>query len=553
MIKRYITITILLISVLVLTGCGVPGLARQASEILEQQSGAWAAPAPTTTFQSPVAAVSGGAVAALEGTLENIYAQVNPSVVNIRVVQKQTAVTTWQQSPDLPDWPGLPEIPFEQPDSDTPQQFYQQGQGSGFVWDKEGHIVTNNHVVADADKIQVTFSDGTIVPATLVGADSDSDLAVVKVDVPAEQLRPVQLADSTQVQVGELVVAIGNPFGLEGTMTVGFVSALGRSLSTESDGLGPSYTIPDIIQTDASLNPGNSGGVLVDDQGRVVGVTAAIESSVRSSAGVGFVIPSAIVQNVVPELIKAGHYDHPRVGISGTTLTPDLAQAMDLSSNQRGILVAEVLPDSPADKAGLRGSDRKVTIDGQDVSVGGVVITAIDGQPLKRFEDLVAYLARSTQVGQTVTLTVLRDGKEESIKLTLDARPKSEERIVQSRGQDSQTTGAWLGIVGVTVNSDIAQAMNLSSNQQGVLIQQVEQGSPADQAGLHGSFKPITLDGQQVSVGGDIITAVDGQAVEQMQDLKAILQHYEPGKEVMLTVLRDGKQVELEVTLGQQP
>ncbi|MBN1886687.1 MAG: trypsin-like peptidase domain-containing protein [Thermoflexales bacterium] len=421
MLKRYVIITLVLISVLFLTGCSTPGLlVRQASRLLlERQEVVEAAAAPTPTPQPPVVAASGGAVAALEGTLENIYARVNPSVVHIRVVQKQQLNSTLPQMPDLPDIPGFQ---FGQPDSDTPQEFYQQGVGSGFVWDKQGHIVTNNHVVAGADKIEVTFSDGTIVPAELVGADPDSDLAVVKVDLPAGQLYPVEMADSTQVKVGELVVAIGNPFGLQGTMTVGFVSALGRSLPTDTNGQGASYTIPDIIQTDASLNPGNSGGVLVDDQGRVIGVPSAIESSVGTSAGVGFVIPSAIVQNVVPELIRSSHYDHPRIGISGTTLTPDLAKAMDLPAEQRGVLVIEVMAGSAADRAGLRGSDRQVTIDGAQARVGGDVITAIDGQEVKKFDDLVTYLARSTKVGQTITLTVLRQGQEKTLEVTLEAR-----------------------------------------------------------------------------------------------------------------------------------
>jgi 2-alkenal reductase len=417
MLKRYVLgITLVLASVLVLTGCGTTALARQAGSALLQ-------PAAKATMVPPaLPPVSGSGVAALEGTLENIYAQVSPSVVNIRVVQKQTAPTSNFQMPDIPGFPGFNFQAPGQPDQSQP--FYQQGLGSGFVWDKDGHIVTNNHVVAGADKIMVTFADGTTVNGKLVGADPDSDLAVVKVDLPADQLVPVQVADSTQVKVGELVVAIGNPFGLEGTMTVGFISALGRSLPADSSGTGPSYTIPDVIQTDAPINPGNSGGVLVDDQGRLVGVTAAIESPVRASAGIGFVIPSAIVNKVVPALIKRGHYDHPRIGISGTTLTPDAAKAMNLAADQRGALVIEVLPNSAADKAGLRGSDRQITIDGQDARVGGDVITAIDGQPVKKFDDLVTFLARSTEVGQTVKLTVLRGGQETTVNLTLEARPQ---------------------------------------------------------------------------------------------------------------------------------
>jgi len=203
-----------------------------------------------------------------------------------------------------------------------------------------------------------------------------------------------------------LAVAIGNPFTLENTMTVGIVSALaGSCLSVPAPRYKARnalhYTIPDIIQTDAPINPGNSGGVLVNDQGQVVGVTAAIESPVRASAGIGFAIPSNIVQKVVPELIQSGKYEHPWLGLSGTSLNPDLATAMNLKEDQRGALVIEVTPGSPADKAGLRGSDRQVEIEGESVPVGGDVVTAINGEPVHTFDDLVAYLAGSTQINQS--------------------------------------------------------------------------------------------------------------------------------------------------------
>ncbi|RME48191.1 MAG: PDZ domain-containing protein [Chloroflexi bacterium] len=420
------------------------------------------------------------------------------------------------------------------------------------MWNKDGYIVTNNHVVEGADRISVTFHDGTTVAGRVVGTDPDSDLAVVKVDVPAEQLQPVRIADSTQVKVGQLAVAIGNPFGLQGTMTVGIVSAVGRLLPIESGGTqGPHYSIPDVIQTDAPINPGNSGGVLVDDQGRVIGVTSAIISPVRASAGIGFAIPSAIVQKVVPTLIKTGHYEHPWIGISGISLNPDLAKAMDLKADQRGALVVDVVPGSPADKAGLHGSDRQVTIEGEQVRVGGDVIVAVDGQSVDGFDDLITYLARSTEVGQTVTLTVLRHGKTETVKVTLAARPKSETQ----RGQAARGAagGAWLGILGVTITPEIAQAMNLPPNQQGVLVERVERGSPADLAGIQGSYKPMTINGRRLLVGGDIIIAMDDTPVTRMEDLQALVQQAQPGQESVLTLLRNGKQVQVTVTLGERP
>jgi serine protease Do len=532
--KQYLWIVaLLLVSLTVLSGCSIP----QFPNVAAAAQPATSTPAATAVVaQSPASA---GAVAALEGTLEQIYAQVNPSVVNIKVVQTASASAS-----NIPQIPGFPSIPSQ------PQ--VQQVLGSGFVWDSQGHIVTNNHVVEGADKITVTFYDGSTVPAEVTATDPDSDLAVIKVDVSADQLQPVQVADSTQVKVGELAIAIGNPFGLEGTMTMGIVSALGRTLPTESGtAQGQYYSIPDIIQTDAPINPGNSGGVLVDDTGSVIGVTAAIESAVQSSAGIGFVIPSQIVQKVVPALIETGHYDQPWIGISGTSLVPELATAMGLAADQRGALVVDVVPSSPAAKAGLLGSDRQIQIDGQTARVGGDVIVAVDGQPVQDFEDLIAYLANSTEVGQTITLSVLRDGKNETIDLSLAARPSSEAST--SQAESSGTGGAYLGIVGLTLTPEIAQAMSLSSDQQGVLVSQVQNGSPADQAGLRGSSTPVVVGGQQLLVGGDVITAVDGLAIASMEELQALLQEATPGEAVLLTVLREGNTYMVEVVLGERP
>ncbi len=503
-------------------------------------------PTPTLIAESS-GAVKGGssALAAYEGTLEDIYARVSPSVVNIQVVQK-VAVSPSQFPFAL--------TPEEQLQGGEEQYQYSQGSGSGFVWDKEGHIVTNNHVVEGADKIQVIFSDGVTVDATVVGTDPDSDLAVIKVERPAESLVPVALGDSTQLRVGQLAIAIGNPFGLEGTLTTGVVSALGRSLPVDnsSSQTGASYTIPDVIQTDASINPGNSGGVLVDTEGHVIGVTSAIISPVNVSAGIGFAIPSAIVKQVVPSLISEGHYDHPRLGISGMSLVPDLAEAMNLESTQLGALIIEVVPGGPADKAGVRGSDRQVSIDGATARVGGDVVIAIDGEPVKRFEDLPAYLASSTKVGQTIKLTVLRDGKEMELSLTLDARPGTAV-ATQTPNASTSEGQAYLGIVGSALTPEIANEMDLPTDQSGVLVGQVQQGSPADRAGLRGSYKPITLGNQRVLVGGDVITAMNGTAIADMDTLRAMIQQAHPGQTVTLSILRDGKLLEVNVELTGRP
>ncbi len=483
-------------------------------------------------------------LSAYETTLENIYSQVSPSVVNIRVVQKQDASSNGSSLLPFFNFPGLPG------GSQTPQgPQYSQALGSGFVWDQQGDIVTNNHVVDGADKVEVTYSDGTTVSAQVVGKDLNSDLAVIKVDTPADQLQRVQFADSTQVKVGELAIAIGNPFGLQGTMTVGIVSALGRTLPAGgSDQTGLAYTIPDIIQTDAPINPGNSGGVLVNDQGQVIGVTSAIESPVQANAGIGFAIPSALVQRVVPALIKNGSYEHPYLGISGTALTPDLAKAMNLKSDQRGALIEDITSGGPADKAGLHGSDRTVTIDGQDVGVGGDIIVAVNNTSVKTMDDLIAYLTDQTEVGQKVSLTVLRNGKEITLDVTLGARPTT----TQNSNSTNQAS-VWLGIQGFEISPEIARAMNLPESQQGILVQQVENGSPADQAGLRGSSKPVTINGQSIQVGGDVITAIDGQDITTVDDLHAFLMQAQPGQIITLSILRGGKKVDLQLTLAQRP
>ena len=498
--------------------------------------------------------------------LEQLYTAVNPTVVNIQVTMAPGAGQT-EQIPGLPEMPNLPGLPFQldpnSPDGQgAPQQMPQaQALGSGFVWDKQGHIVTNNHVIDGAEKVTVTFADGLTLEAEVVGRDPESDLAVIKVDASKADLRPIALADSTQLRVGQFAVAIGNPFGLEGSMTFGIVSALGRSLPTNSSALGmggPSYTIPDIIQTDAPVNPGNSGGVLLDLQGNLIGVPTAIESPVRGSSGVGYAVPSIIVQKVVPELIEKGAFEHPYIGLSGGTLNTEMAKAMNLPDTTRGVLVGTVSDGSPAEKAGLQGSDKEAEIDGQQVKVGGDVITAIAGQPIKDFEDLTTYLARSGKVGQQVELTVIRDGKETNVTLTLAARPAKpqvESTTSQAAPQVEPKTvlgGAWLGVAGMTLTPEIAQAMELDADQTGALVEEVVADSPAEKAGLQASSKTFDLNGQQVMIGGDIVTAVEGQAVATMQDLSAAIKAQKPGDEVELTVLRDGEEVAVAVTLGER-
>ncbi len=544
--KLMVLFALFLLPVVLLAGCSQASLSLPDLVAAAQAAPVQTAPgasAPVAIPNQNKAPDSGeiDAMAILEETLAGIYARVSPSVVNIPVIQDASAAAAMPQVPGRPFGPSTPE------DAPAPR-----GLGSGFVWDKEGHIVTNNHVVANAAKIRVVFADSTSVPAEVVGTDPHSDLAVIRVDLPADHLQPIQVADSTEVKVGQLAVAIGNPFGLEGTMTVGFVSALGRSLPVASEGgMGSLYTIPDIIQTDAPINPGNSGGVLVNRKGQLIGVPTAIESPVRANAGIGFAVPAAIVQQVVPDLIETGEHEHPWLGVSGTSLTAELAEAMGLDANQRGVLVMDVVDGSPAAEADLRGSDREVEIEGQEVPVGGDVIVAIEDQEVKEFEDLVAYLVRSVSVGETVTLTVLRDNGQERVEVTLSARPEVDEP--EGRPAPEAPTGVWLGVQGGTLTPEMAEAMDLDPDQSGVLVGQVIQGSPAHGVGLRGSYETVYLNGQPVSVGGDVLVAVKDTPVAGMEDLHAFLRQAEPGQQVTLEVLRDGEQIEVQVTLEAPP
>jgi len=477
----------------------------------------------------------------LQAAYIEIYEKVIPSVVSI----SSTRMVEGAGFGDLPDLP----FEFDGPDQDF--QFPSSSSGSGFVWDTEGHIVTNNHVIEDGDVIRVNFFDGRSVVADLVGADADSDLAVLKVDLPAEELVPISVSDSTQIKVGQIAVAIGNPFNLQSSMTTGIVSGIGRSLSIGSaDGSGLYYSIPDVIQTDTAINPGNSGGPLVDINGGLIGVTTAIESPVRANSGVGYVIPSVIVNKVVPLLIRDGQYLQPWIGISGFDLTPEYAQLMDLDPAQKGALVQEVQPNSPAEEAGLIGSTIEGEVDGIPVTFGGDVIVAADGGPIEDFEDLVAFLARKTIVGQTITLTVLRDGEMFDLDLTLQARPGSG-TVDETLQPEEVGNDAWLGIAGVTINAELASSMELPEDTAGVLIQTITAESPADEAGLRGSYKPVEIDGQEVMVGGDVIIRVDRQAVTSIEELVDVINASEPGDEVSLSILRDGRTLRISVTLGE--
>jgi S1-C subfamily serine protease len=296
--------------------------------------------------------------------------------------------------------------------------------GSGFVYDTNGHIITNYHVVNGGGRLDVTFLDGTVYRASLLGSDPFTDLAVLYVEgVPAEKLVPLPLADSSKIRVGEQVAAIGNPFGLSGSMSAGIVSGLGRLIPSQEIG---SFSIPDVIQTDAPINPGNSGGPLLNLRGEVIGINSAIFSTTGQFAGVGFAIPSNTMTKVVPALITNGSFTHPWLGISGTDMTPGLAEAIGLDE-PRGFLVVAVVAGSPADSAGIREGDRPTTVDGRPIELGGDVIVSIDDRQVRKIDDILVYLQREKTVGDEIKLTVLRDGELQDITATLAARPNLQE------------------------------------------------------------------------------------------------------------------------------
>ena len=290
--------------------------------------------------------------------------------------------------------------------------------GSGFVYDNLGHIITNAHVVADANKATVTFLDGSQYSAEIIGKDKFTDIAVIKVSEKPRLLHPLQIGDSSLLQVGEQVAAIGNPFGLSGSMTSGIVSQMGRLIASPDT----AFSIPDVIQTDAAINPGNSGGPLLNMKGQVIGINTAILSGTGEFAGVGFAIPSNTVSKIVPALIEDGKYTHPWIGITGQDIDPDLAQALGLKQ-AKGFMIITVVDGSPADKAGLKGVSETQVIDGEEYPVDGDIIISVDDKEVRKISDILIHLQREKSVGDEMVLGVLRDGEFLHITLELVERP----------------------------------------------------------------------------------------------------------------------------------
>jgi len=291
------------------------------------------------------------------------------------------------------------------------------GVGSGFVFDKKGHIITNAHVIEDSTKTVVTFLDGRSYNAEIIGIDQYTDIGVIKVNADLKLLQPLTLGDSSNLQVGEPITAIGNPFGLSGSMTSGIISQMGRLLPS-----GSGYSIPDVIQTDAAINPGNSGGPLLNMRGDIVGINTAIQSTTGEFTGVGFAIPSQTVAKIVPTLISEGEYNHPWIGISGRDIDPDMANVLGLK-DALGFLIITVVEDSPASEAGLIGSDKTIKVESREYPVGGDIILAVDGIDVRKIDDILIHLQRVKTVGDEMNLEILRDGRTTNITIVLQERP----------------------------------------------------------------------------------------------------------------------------------
>jgi serine protease Do len=487
------------------------------------------------------------------------------------------------------------------------------GLGSGFIYDKNGYIITNYHVVAlaasnsssrsdnDTDII-VTFHDGSAYNARLVGSDPFSDIAVLRVEnISASKLVPLSFGNSSQVEIGEQVIAIGNPFGLSGTLTVGVVSGLGRtipSLAAEGPslprdnqgererpqpGLPPipppfddlfpdipnfpfelppldrdqrqqqqetagAFSIPDIIQTDAAINPGNSGGPLLNMNGQVIGMNTAIFSATGVYAGVGFAIPSNTITKVVPSLIATGSYQHPWLGLIGVNITPDIATALGLGlEGAKGFLVIGVNEGSPADKAGIQGGDKVTNVNGREIRLGGDIVLKIDDQDVRKIEDILTYLERYKHAGDTVQLTILRDGKPQNINITLTARPESNQ--LQQQQQTAREQRPSLGVSGINITSSIAKAMNLTQAK-GFLVVDIIAGGPADKAGLRGGYVLSNINGTQIELGGDVILRIENRTVNTIEDILSYLDTKKVGDIVQLSILRDSKVENVSLRLG---
>lgn len=446
-------------------------------------------------------------------------------------------------------------------------------QGSGFVYDNLGHIVTNYHVVGNPQEtnlneraFHITFLDGTTYIGRVTGADLYSELAVMTVEnITRESLIPLPLGNSSQLRIGQPVVAVGNPFGLSGSMTEGIVSGLGRILPSsvpQGDLLlrqedTPSFLIPNIIQTDAVINPGNSGGPLLTTGGEVIGMNTAILSNTGVYAGIGSAIPSDIIKKVVPELISTGTYRHPYIGIAGVDMSPEIADEMGLNGS-RGFLVTEVTSGSPAEKSGIRGGGALTDINGRQIELGGDVIVAVDNVSVRKIEDLLSYLQSERSIGETVILSVIRDGKNQEIGMTLAARPTQQQQEIEQRQQERPT----LGINSINMTEQIAARMNLTQMQQpplsddqdgergGVLVVDVFADGPAEKAGIRGGFIVANINRTLIEIGGDVIVRIDDTMIPNVDALNKFIDNKNIEDTIQVTVVRNSQPISIPVIVG---
>ena len=426
--------------------------------------------------------------------------------------------TTREYSNSLPDLFDRVEksvVQITEPGNTQATEPNQSRLGSGFVYDKLGHIVTNFHVVDGSknNKVYVTFLDGVSYEGDIIGTDPYSDLAVLKLSEVdkniSSKLVPLELGNSSTIRIGQKVVAVGNPFGLSGSLSEGIISGLGRLMPAGDNGGSPqnpfdkpqimkpvpSFSIPDIIQTDAAINPGNSGGPLIDMNANVIGINTAIFSNTGVYSGIGFAIPSNFLTKIVPLLIKNGEYDHPYIGINGFDITPEIAKLLNLPEAV-GFLVINVTDDSPAKLAGILGGNKSMLINGLPIELGGDIVTEIDGKSVRKVDDILSYLENYKRIGDNVTLTVLRgpDLVKQVLTIPLTARPSLETNL----------THPSLGVIGLDVTPEIAKLMNISRDN-GFLITSIIGNSSASKANLRGSYVVTEVNGTVLELGGDII------------------------------------------------
>jgi S1-C subfamily serine protease len=443
--------------------------------------------------------------------------------------------------------------------------------GSGFIYDELGHIITNYHVVSGKninEKFDITFIDGTAYEAEVIGVDPFAEIAVLKISLQnnsqvKEKLVPLPIGNFSKVDVGQRIAAVGNPFGLSASITEGIVSGLGRLLPALSPDMSqtplvldtPAFSIPNIIQTDAAINPGNSGGPLLNMNGEVIGINTAIFSSTGVYSGVGFAIPSYLIQQVVPVLITTGSYQHPYLGVSGMDVNTDIAEIMGLE-NTTGFLVIQVTSGSPAEKSGIRGGSILTEIDGREIELGGDVIIGVDDNPIRKIDDLLSYLEREKKVGEKITLSVIRNGQEQQVDITLAARPTPPALGIETI-QGIQDNRPTLGITGIQVTPEIALQMNVPTNilegGKGFLVIDIIRNGSAENADIRGGYISSNIGGAEIELGGDIILEIDNTIIKSVEDIKKVLSTKQIGDTVQVEIYRDNETLTIPVTLKSEP